>query len=220
MWEPLWEVANGLKVPLAFHLTGVRGFAMPWRRILPFQEWGAGDHLTSMIILCAGVAETVSWFAAGGVLEKYPDLTVVMTEAQAGWLGWTMGCLDHFWAARFSRGVRETGEAPQGGMSMESMKEMLGDHIKLTEAPPSYYIKRQVKCTFTDDPSAIVQRHFTGLDCLMWGNDYPHPEGVVAALPGVRREGVRRLARRRGLADRPRQRGEGLRLHRVRPTTG
>ncbi len=27
------------------------------------------------------------------------------------------------------------------------------------------------------DPLAIRNRDLTGLDCLMWGNDYPHHEG-------------------------------------------
>jgi predicted TIM-barrel fold metal-dependent hydrolase len=27
------------------------------------------------------------------------------------------------------------------------------------------------------DPAAIRLRDITGLDCLMWGNDYPHNEG-------------------------------------------
>ena len=50
--------------------------------------------------------------------------------------------------------------------------------MKATEAPPSYYIRRQIACTFMDDPIAIRNRDVTGLDCLMWGNDYPHQEGV------------------------------------------
>jgi predicted TIM-barrel fold metal-dependent hydrolase len=29
-----------------------------------------------------------------------------------------------------------------------------------------------------EDPVAIRNRDLTGLDCLMWGNDYPHQEGV------------------------------------------
>ena len=28
------------------------------------------------------------------------------------------------------------------------------------------------------DPVAINNRDTTGLDTLMWGNDYPHPEGT------------------------------------------
>jgi hypothetical protein len=53
-----------------------------------------------------------------------------------------------------------------------------GDRGATTEAPPSFYIRRQIACTFMDDPVAIRNRDITGLDCLMWGNDYPHQEGV------------------------------------------
>ena len=42
---------------------------------------------------------------------------------------------------------------------------------------PSYYLKRQTHATFMWDPLAIRNRDLTGLDCLMWGNDYPHHEG-------------------------------------------
>ena len=45
------------------------------------------------------------------------------------------------------------------------------------DAPPSYYLKRQAHATFMWDPLAIQTRNYTGTDCLLWGNDYPHPEG-------------------------------------------
>ena len=32
--------------------------------------------------------------------------------------------------------------------------------------------------TFQDDPVAIHNIPFTGTDCLLWGNDYPHPEST------------------------------------------
>jgi predicted TIM-barrel fold metal-dependent hydrolase len=38
-------------------------------------------------------------------------------------------------------------------------------------------MKRQTHATFMWDPLAIRSRDLTGLDCLMWGNDYPHHEG-------------------------------------------
>ena len=161
----MWEAANSLEVPLAFHLAGLRGYAMPWRRLRPQAEWGRGEGLTGFAVIAGAVVETICWFVCGGILEKYPKLQIVMTETMAGQLGWLMGFLDHYWGARFSR-------------ADEGIKAMMGDMFKLTEEPPSAYIKRQVKCTFTHDPSAILQRHMTGLDCLMWANDYPHVEGI------------------------------------------
>jgi len=48
---------------------------------------------------------------------------------------------------------------------------------KLSE-PPSHYIRRQIHVTFQDDPVALHNIPLTGPDCLLWGNDYPHPEGI------------------------------------------
>jgi predicted TIM-barrel fold metal-dependent hydrolase len=43
---------------------------------------------------------------------------------------------------------------------------------------PSELIRRQCHATFMYDPVAINNRHITGVETLMWGNDYPHPEGT------------------------------------------
>ena len=43
---------------------------------------------------------------------------------------------------------------------------------------PSDYIRRQIHCTFQDDPMAIAMRGITGVDCLLWGSDYPHHEAT------------------------------------------
>jgi predicted TIM-barrel fold metal-dependent hydrolase len=73
---------------------------------------------------------------------------------------------DHYYHSRYS--------GPSG------ILRMLGNESgrPRISAPPSYYIKRQVKCTFMYDPAAILLRELTGVDCLMWGNDYPHIEGI------------------------------------------
>ena len=43
---------------------------------------------------------------------------------------------------------------------------------------PSELIRRQCAATFMYDPVAINNRETTGVETLMWGNDYPHPEGT------------------------------------------
>ena len=43
---------------------------------------------------------------------------------------------------------------------------------------PSELIRRQCAATFMYDPVAINNRATTGVETLMWGNDYPHPEGT------------------------------------------
>jgi predicted TIM-barrel fold metal-dependent hydrolase len=159
-WEPLWEAAESLGIPLATHVGSARAM-YPWSGMTAYSP-GQGAT-TAFALVSLGMAETVAWFAAGGILERHPNLKVVMTECSAGWLAWLMNFLDHHYAGPFGNAfLTEQGFTP----------------MKATEAPPSYYIKRQVSCTFMDDPVAIHNREFTGLDSLMWGNDYPHQEGI------------------------------------------
>ena len=48
---------------------------------------------------------------------------------------------------------------------------------KLAE-PPSTYLRRQVHAAFMDDPVALANVDRVGAGCLLWGNDYPHEEGL------------------------------------------
>ena len=46
------------------------------------------------------------------------------------------------------------------------------------ELRASEYLRRQGALTFTDDEVGVRNRDLTGVECLMWGNDYPHDEGT------------------------------------------
>jgi predicted TIM-barrel fold metal-dependent hydrolase len=39
---------------------------------------------------------------------------------------------------------------------------------------PSEYFRRQMYCTYIDDEVGVANRHFIGVDRLMWSSDYPH----------------------------------------------
>ena len=92
--------------------------------------------------------------AAGGALDRFPDLRVVTVETGAAWLGWIMTQADAIYE----------------------------DHIMYARPKlslkPSELIRRQAHATFMYDPVAINNRHITGVETIMWGNDYPHPEGT------------------------------------------
>ncbi|HVX21678.1 MAG TPA: amidohydrolase family protein [Acidimicrobiales bacterium] len=160
-WEPLWAAAEQVGVPLAFHVNGRGEYngAGPAPIDLP------GTHLTMLHYLFAATTETLGSLVNSGVFERHPGLRVVMVETAAGWLPWFMESADFFHDNRYSDG------------SPISLRAQMGiDQLDL--APPSYYVRRNVKCTFMYDPVAIRSRHDIGLGCLLWGNDYPHAEGL------------------------------------------
>jgi len=96
-------------------------------------------------------------FAAGGALDRFPGIKIVTVETGASWLGWIMTQADSIYQ----------------------------DHLHWARPKlslkPSELIQRQAAATFMYDPVAVNNRHITGTETLMWGNDYPHPEGTWPA---------------------------------------
>ena len=144
-WEPLWEAAAGLGISLSFH-TGSGRSQTPVR--------GAGGAVTNYVVTLSGSLEAASLLCAAGILERHPELRVVMVECGAGWLAW----------------------------ALEAMDEAYREHQmfvrpQLAELPSAYF-RRQGAVTFQHDPVGISNRVYTGDRCLLWGSDYPHPEGT------------------------------------------
>jgi predicted TIM-barrel fold metal-dependent hydrolase len=145
-YDRFWAVAEELALPLTFHSgTGhepriARG---PGGAVINYL---LGAQLDGPMVLLM--------LAAGGALDRFPDLRVVTVETGAAWLGWIMTQADTIYEdhSMFAR-------------PKLSMK-------------PSELIRRQCHATFMFDPVAINNRHITGVETLMWGNDYPHPEGT------------------------------------------
>ncbi len=159
VWEPLWEAANALKVPISMHVGGTR---LPPNPDAPIQLY-KGLPFVGWYNQCVGMGETLGWLTFTGVFERYPDLHVIMTEGYAGWLAFAIQFWDHHWNdSRFGR---------------EMLMNQIPEIATTLDAPPSFYLKRQAHATFMWDPLAIEVRHITGIDCLLWGNDYPHREG-------------------------------------------
>jgi predicted TIM-barrel fold metal-dependent hydrolase len=156
-WEPLWEAANALKVPITMHVGNLH--KPPSQDPVSYP----GRSFVNFYNQCVAMGETVGWLTFTGVFERYPDLHVVMTEGYASWLASAVQFFDHHWSdSRFA------------ALNVHH----LDGHNKITlQAPPSFYLRRQVHATFMWDPLAIRARDITGIECLLWGNDYPHHEG-------------------------------------------
>ena len=144
-YDRFWAAAEDLGLPVTFHSgTGyeprlVRG---PGGAVINYLLGAQLDGPTVMLAL-----------AAGGALDRFPNLRIVTVETGASWLGWIMTQADAIYE----------------------------DHIMYARPKlsmkPSELIRRQASATFMIDPVAMNNRYVTGLETLMWGNDYPHPEG-------------------------------------------
>ncbi|MEB3971256.1 amidohydrolase family protein [Mycobacterium ulcerans] len=156
-WEPLWAACAQAGLVINHH----GGNAGP----SPIDGWGS-----SLAVL---VYESHWWahrallhLIFSGVLDRYPDLTVVLTEQGTGWIPATLDSLDVA-AARYRR--------PNSAIA-----RFAGPTAGSLPLQPSQYWARQcyVGASFLR-PVECAQRHRIGVDRIMWASDYPHMEGTA-----------------------------------------
>ncbi len=146
-YDKFWAAAQDLNMSLNMHIfTG----ATDNHGLAPRQAPSRANGPMAF----AGAAMTIADIIQSGVVERYPNLKVVITEFETGWVGHLLKRLD--WAY-----IRGGGERAFGLPMM-----------------PSHYWQRNFYVTFEDDPLGIATRNFIGTETMIWGNDYPHGDSV------------------------------------------
>jgi predicted TIM-barrel fold metal-dependent hydrolase len=92
-----------------------------------------------------------------GVFERYPRLQVGSIEMELSWVPYFLDRIDYTYTQR-----------PPG--------EKYGWHRYKEDMLPSEYFHRNVFLGFQEDALGIQLRHLIGVDNILWGSDYPHPE--------------------------------------------
>jgi predicted TIM-barrel fold metal-dependent hydrolase len=84
-WDPFYEAAVDLHLPLSFHiLTSAQD-----------QARTRGPKLNAFMAIIRGCQDILGTFIFGGVFERHPRLRVVSVEADAGWVPHYMYRMDH-----------------------------------------------------------------------------------------------------------------------------
>jgi predicted TIM-barrel fold metal-dependent hydrolase len=166
-WTPLWEAINACGLPLHFHTVGgylpdhVRKIMMigsdPTRAnapgapnvALPVARAAFAANITQFQINMANILTSMIF---SGTLERHPRVRLVLGESGIGWIPYILQRMDAEWEDQFK-------------------------DLALT-MPPSAYWRRQCKATFQTDPIGIKLLDDLGAENVMWGSDFPHPDGV------------------------------------------
>ena len=89
MYDPFYEAAVDLRLPLSFHiLTSTQD-----------QARTRGPKLNAFMAIIRGCQDIIGTFIFGGVFERHPRLRVVCVEADAGWVPHFMYRMDHAYDA-------------------------------------------------------------------------------------------------------------------------
>ena len=150
-YEPVWRTCAELDMVIHTH-----GGAAP--------DYGSFDDQGTMGIYMtefAWWAWRPTWFLIwGGVFERYPNLKFVVTELGATWAPLIKQVMDH----RFEK---------------NHITAKLSDYGGELRMLPSEYFDRNVFIGSSFAPRGDVEaRHAIGLGNIMWGSDFPHPEGL------------------------------------------
>ncbi len=149
MYEPLWAAAQDLDLPLSLHLATNR----PGSGYIDESNLEAIDY-PALVNVDHWVRMSLARLILSGVFERYPKLQVGSIEQEVSWASHFLERLDYTYTQR-----------PQHGA-----------HRFTEDMLPSDYFHRNVFISFQEDALGIRDRHFIGVDNLLWGSDYPHPE--------------------------------------------
>jgi uncharacterized protein len=147
-WEPLWAIAEETKLPIHLHTIGS---AMPdLSKLAPKVARAAFATMISSFQMYMAVPLMAIIF--GGVLERHPGLRMVIGESGIGWLPYVLDHMDLEWEDQFK-------------------------DLELKRKPSEYW-RRQCYATYQSDRIGIKMLDEIGEDNIMWGSDFPHPDGI------------------------------------------
>jgi predicted TIM-barrel fold metal-dependent hydrolase len=163
-YERLWAACAALELPLHQHQgTGAPDVA----------ELGALGQSIFFTELDLWTRRTLLHLIVGGVFERHPTLQVVWTEMWG--LRWAIEDLE-----RMTRRLGNVQTRFAADPSLLNYAQTFGspevDSLLLT---PIEYFRRNCSIGASMLPRHEVRyRHVLGVDRIMWGNDFPHPEGT------------------------------------------
>ncbi len=154
-WNPLWEVAVELDLPISFHIgSGNMEGSLTREKIDVYGRMAAFAETSVNIFMLN--ANHMCDLLISGVLARYPDIKFVSVESGIGWIPFTLEALD--WQFTGNRVAEERPDL-----------DML----------PSQYFTRNVYACYWFEQVA-PQRLFdkVGVDNIMFETDFPHPTSL------------------------------------------
>ena len=148
VYEPFWAACAAARLPVHTH----SGEA-------PQEDYNG--HLGIYLAEVVWWAARPSWHLLfSGAFERHKELMFVVTEAAAYWIADCKWKWDQYMG---------------GGHTTKKMAALLAG--KISKLPSEYFGTNLFVGASTMSKEEIRRRHVLGLDAVMWGTDYPHPEG-------------------------------------------
>jgi uncharacterized protein len=157
-YEPVWEAAEELDVPIGIHegssvIVPTLGENRPFNPLILH----AVSHSFEAMLACAQLI-------AFGVLERHPDLHCIFLESSGGWAP--------FWLERLDEQAESFG----------------GFCPDMALRPSEYFARQCSISFEVDEHTLPALVPFIGSERIVWGSDYPHHDATYpGAVEAIRR---------------------------------
>ncbi len=150
-YEPIWATAEELGMPLSLHVSTNR--PIKGQPSTDLEAAGAAAFTNGDFMVRMSLAQMIF----SGVFERYPKLQVGAVEHELSWAPYFINRMDYTYT-----------QVPTTTVAYRFQEDMV----------PSDYFHRNCFLGFQEDDIGIRLRDLIGVDILMWGSDYPHPEST------------------------------------------
>ena len=166
-YDPMWAACQDLGMVIHYH-SGLAATQDYFGAALFGAQQAAAPAVEMPGALGIYVTEVAWWLTRplwfmiwGGIFERFPKLKTVVTEGSTIWVPELLQLMDH----RFSE---------------HHFSAKLGTGYKAhLELKPSEYFRRNIRVgSSAMSRREAEMREEIGLQTIMWGTDYPHPEGT------------------------------------------
>jgi hypothetical protein len=150
-WDPFWRACSDEQVVVCMHIGSSSSL------VITSPDAPIDCLITLTPINIVQAATDIIW---SGVLTKFPDLRIALSEGGIGWIPYFLERIDyqyrqhHFW----------TGQD-------------FGDRL-----PSEVFADRVLTC-FIDDRFGVANRSYLNMDNVMWECDYPHSDSTWPFSP-------------------------------------
>ena len=154
-WNPLWEVAVDLDLPISFHIgSGNMEEGLLQNKMKVYGKMAAFTELAVDIFLRNGVQLTD--LLLSGVLARYPKIKFVSVESGIGWIPFVLEALDYQYSGN----------------------NVAEEHPEFDGLPSEYFKRNVYACYWFEQiaPRRLIDK--VGADNIMFETDFPHPTSL------------------------------------------
>jgi predicted TIM-barrel fold metal-dependent hydrolase len=154
-WDPLWETAVELDLPISFHVgSGSMELGLRRDKVAAYGRMAAFTELSVETLLRNGLQG--SDLIMSGVLARHPHIKFVSVESGVGWIPFAIEALDYQF---LGNRVRE-------------------DRPDLDLMPSEYFARNIYACYWFEQtaPQRLLDK--VGVDNILFETDFPHPTSL------------------------------------------